>query len=461
MNKELLFSEFEPTTAKGWKQKIQYDLKGADYNATLVGDTLEGIAIKPFYTLEDIKGLPRFQFSRDHKWNIGQKIYCNNLDRAKKKALDVLNRGASALVFEIPDPTINWMALLQEIDVKTIPIYFDFAFLEKNTIQKLLDYIGNTKVQFFLNFDTLGNFARSGYWYESQEHDQQIVKEILGITNVREGVIPLCVDMSLYQNAGAHSVQQLAYGLAHANEYLNHYHSDFTRETPMIFKVAVGGNYFFEIAKLRALRWLWSTLAKEYKLPSDCHILAFPSKRNKTLYDYNVNILRTTSECMAAVLGGADTICNLPYDALYHKENEFGERIARNQLLLLREESYFDEAITAAEGCYYVEALTYQLADKALELFKNIEAAGGFLSALKKGNIQKKIKESATREQELFDGGQLMLLGSNAYQNPEDRMKNDLELDPFVTINKRKTEIAPIIERRLTEVMEQKRLENE
>ena len=164
---------------------------------------------------------------------------------------------------------------------------------------------------------------------------------------------------------------------------------------------------------------------------------------------------------MAAVLGGADTICNLPYDVLYHKENEFGERIARNQLLLLKEESYFDEAKTAAEGSYYIETLTYQLADKALELFKQLEAAGGFLAALKNGNIQKKIKESAAREQELFDNGQLMLLGSNAYQNPEDHIKNDLELDPFVIINKRKTEIAPIIEKRLTEELERKRLENE
>ena len=255
--------------------------------------------------------------------------------------------------------------------------------------------------------------------------------------------------MGLYQNAGANNIQQLAYGLAHANEYLNHFDNfpQNLKEKPLVFKVAVGPNYFFEIAKLRALRWLWQTLSAEYGLSMKCHIMAMPSKRNKTLYDYNVNMLRSTSECMAAVLGGADTVCNLPYDAVYHKDNEFGARIARNQLLLLKEESYFDEALNAAEGAYYLEDLTKQLAQKAVDLFKQIEASGGFLNELKKGVIQKKIKESATKEQEQFDQGELVLLGTNKYQNPEDRMQGNLELFPFLKQDKRKTLIAPILEK--------------
>src|SRR5690606_2264994 len=139
-------------------------------------------------------------------------------------------------------------------------------------------------------------------------------------------------------NAGANCVQQLAYTLAHANEYLNRFSVEEIpplKNSLMTVKMAVGGNYFFEIAKLRALRILWAMLAPEYHLPTELHILAVPSKRNKTLYDYNVNMLRTTTECMSAVLGGANAIGNLPYDVLYHKSNEFGERIARNQLLVL------------------------------------------------------------------------------------------------------------------------------
>ena len=164
---------------------------------------------------------------------------------------------------------------------------------------------------------------------------------------------------------------------------------------------------------------------------------------------------------MSAVLGGANTVCNLPYDALYHKDNEFGERIARNQLLLLKEESYFDEAIGASEGAYYIESLTQQLARKALELFKQLEASGGFLGELKKGAIQKKIKESATKEQEQFDSGELVLLGTNKYQNPEDKMKDNLELFPFLKTSKRTTLIEPILEKRLSESLEQNRLKDE
>ncbi|HBU78235.1 MAG TPA: methylmalonyl-CoA mutase, partial [Muricauda sp.] len=230
---------------------------------------------------------------------------------------------------------------------------------------------------------------------------------------------------------------------------------------PVTFKVAVGSNYFFEIAKIRALRWLWKSLASAYGIQSECNILAIPSKRNKTLYDYNVNMLRTTSECMSAVLGGADTASNLAYDAIYHKDNEFGERIARNQLLLLKEEGYFSEASEMAEGAYYIESLTNQLAEKALSLFKQIEKTGGFLDVLKKGTIQQKIKESAEKEQHLFDEGKIVSLGTNKYQNPQDRMKENLELYPFVKTKARKTIIEPIIEKRLAEASEQKRLNDE
>jgi methylmalonyl-CoA mutase len=225
--------------------------------------------------------------------------------------------------------------------------------------------------------------------------------------------------------------------------------------------VTVGTNYFFEIAKLRALRLLFKTLATEYNHNFDCHINATPTKRNKTLYDYNVNMLRTTTECMSAILGGADAVANLPYDALYHKDNEFGDRISRNQLLILKHESYFDKVNNPADGAYYIETLTVQLAEKALELFKDIERNGGLISQLIDGTIQRKINESGQKEQEFFDSGKEVLLGTNKYPNKNDQMKNDLELYPFVKQNARKTLITPIIEKRLAEKVEQERLSQE
>ena len=256
-------------------------------------------------------------------------------------------------------------------------------------------------------------------------------------------------------------VQQLAYAIAHANEYLNIFASLAKQAVSVTFKVSVGTNYFFEIAKLRALRLLWNTLSTEYGIASDCHIIATPTKRNKTLYDYNTNMLRTTTECMSAVLGGADTMINLPYDAIYHKDNEFGERIAINQLLLLKNESYFDKVANPADGAYYIESITQQLAEKALLLFKSIESAGGFLKQLKNHTIQKKIQESSSKEMARFKEGKEVLVGTNAYTNQNDKMKDSIEIYPFLKTNPRKTLIQPIIEKRLAEEVEQNRLNDE
>ncbi len=463
--KNFLLSEFDQVSAKQWKQKIQFDLKGADYNETLVWESLEGIKVKPFYHEEDVEGQETFSLPADHTWGIGQIIYAGNPVLANKKALDCLQRGAQSIVFQIPEPTINIEQLLKGTDLSSTPIHFQFSFLDVDHNKNILALTEGKNVKIYLNYDLLGNLAKSGNWYHIQEKDHQILDEIFQLSKNSKGTSVLGVDTSLYQNAGANMVQQLAYGLCQANEYMNHYtsvtSSTVEKSLPISFKVAIGGNYFFEIAKLRALRWLWYSLTEGYGIETDCHILALPSKRNKTLYDYNVNMLRTSSECMAAVLGGVDTVCNLPYDAIYHKDNEFGERIARNQLLLLKEESYFDEAVHAAEGNYYIESLTKQLADKALELFKKIEATGGFLKHLKEGTIQRKIKESAEKEQQLFDKEYLVLVGTNKYHNQIEKMGENLELYPFLKKDTRKTSIEPIIERRLAEQLEQNRLKNE
>ncbi len=463
MKNDSLFSEFEAVSAKQWKQKIQVDLKGADYNETLIWESLEGINVKPFYNAEDLGGKTNISTAKNYSWQIGQSIYAGNLELANRKAADVLGRGATALIFELPDADVEWSLLFKNIPLSSTPIHLKFHFLQLAPIQGLKEYIGNQSCEIYLHHDIIGNLGRSGNWFHNMAKDHKNLEEIVQLMDGNPSVSIISVDMALYQNAGANVVQQLAYGLTHVNEYLNHFDSALkdAKEKPIVFNVAIGPNYFFEIAKIKALRLLWKTISTAYGLTKECHILAFPSKRNKTLYDYNVNMLRTTSECMSAVLGGSDIVCNLPYDAIYHKDNEFGERIARNQLLLLKEESYFDEACYAAEGSYYIETLTKQLSEKALELFKQIETSGGFLNELKKGVIQNKIKASAIKEQQLFNEGELVLLGTNKYQNAQDRMKNDLELYPFLKQYKRKTLIAPILEKRLSEALEQQRLEEE
>ena len=172
-------------------------------------------------------------------------------------------------------------------------------------------------------------------------------------------------------------------------------------------------------------------------------------------------MLRTTSECMSAILGGSNTINNISYDNVFHKKNEFGERIARNQLLILQQESYLDYANTFADGSYYIESITNQLAENALQIFKDIEKSGGFLKQLKQGTIQRKITESATKEQDKFNGTEIILLGTNKQLNKNDFMKNEIEIYPFIKIKPIKTLVSPIIKKRLAQAMEIKRLENE
>jgi len=453
---KLLFNEFESISAKAWKQKIQLDLKGDDYNEALIWNSPEGIDVKPFYHADEFKNLPETSATKATSWKICQTIYVADDEQANTKALDVLSRGAESIKFIIPSEDIVLDTLLKDINFTSTSLHFELQFLSEEFVKKIIHIPSNSKSH--INLDIIGNLAKTGNWHYNLQKDHKILESIVSNSASLRSI--LSVDVSLYQNAGANMVQQLAYALAHANEYLNNFGEKVTNQ--INFSISIGTNYFFEIAKLRALQLLWKTLASEYTSNvSDCHILATPTKRNKTIYDYNTNMLRTTTECMSAILGGANTICNLPYDAVYHKDNEFGERISRNQLLILKHESYFNKVSNPADGSYYIESLTQQMAEKALALFKSIEVNGGFLKQLKQGTIQRKIKESATKEQDLFNNKEEILVGTNKHPNLNDKMKHDLELYPFVKQKKRKTLIEPIIEKRLAEKLEQERLKNE
>lgn len=451
-----LFNEFSEVSSKQWKQKIQVDLKGADYNDTLIWKTNEGIDVKPFYHKDEFENTPNVSNSKATEWKICQTIFVANTQMSNAKAIDALKRGAESLKFIIPSNDVSFNDLTKEIDLTTTPVYLELQFIDDEYIKQIALLPSNYKIT--VKNDIIGHLARTGNWYSDLKTDHlHFENNVLQSTSIS-------VDASLYQNAGATMVQQLAYALAHVNEYLNHFNNLSEKEKSAIkvtFHASVGTNYFFEIAKLRALRVLWNTLASEYGFNTNCYIFATPTKRNKTLYDYNTNMLRTTTECMSAILGGANTVCNLAYDAIYHKDNEFGERISRNQLLVLKHESYFNKVNNPSDGAYYIETLTTQLSEKALELFKDIEANGGFLKQLKEGTIQRKIKESASKEQEQFNAGEDILLGTNKHPNPNDKMKHELEIYPFVKTNARKTLIEPIIEKRLAEAIEQKRLEDE
>jgi len=448
-----LFDEFEPISAKQWKQQIQFELKGADYNETLVWESMEGIKVKPFYHSDEFDTKLTFD-TKATDCKILQNIFVFDVPKSNAKALDSLNRGADNIRFTIDNEAVSIESLMMNLPSETTIYYFNLTFLSVDYVLKLDQFATKNKYNFVLLIDPVGQLAEEGNWFQNLEKDFEAISQIQSKSRIPF----ISIRTGLYQNAGANMVQQLAYTLAHINEYFNRLEAI---SSPITIEVSVGTNYFFEIAKLRALRLLFNTLADTYNHKLHCKIVVAPTKRNKTIYDYNVNLLRTTTECMSAILGGADAIANLAYDALYHKDNEFGDRISRNQLLILKNESYFDKVNNPADGTYYIETLTEQLAEKALELFKDIEKNGGLITQLIEGTIQRKINESAEKEQELFDSGKEVLLGTNKYPNKNDKMANDLELFPFVKTNPRKTLITPIIEKRLAEKVEQERLNAE
>lgn len=445
-----LFDDFTPSSPKAWKQKIQVDLQGADYNETLLWKTEENITVKPFYTKEDSThqkiNLPQNNF------NICQSIFIDDEKIANKLAIDALKKGATAIEF-VSEKKFNIEEALKNISFGNIYVYFNFLFLDSSFISAVSKHTNSATV--FFNIDIIGNLAKTGNWFFNLKEDHNLLSQIVKNTNNS-----ICINASAYQNAGANITQQLAYALSHANEYLNYFGENAANK--MYFNFSVSGNYFFEIAKFRAFRILWKSLLKEYGVENNtAHIFSKPSLRNKTLYESKTNILRTSSECMSAILGGSNTVANISYDVLFRKSNKSSEQISLHQLLSLKEENGLQEAKNIVDGTYYIESITNQLAENALEIFKLIEKGGGFLKQLKEGIIQKKISESAVKEQTLFKNQELILIGVNKIYNKEERIKNELELFPFVKKRHQKTLIQPIIQKRLAEEVEQERLKNE
>jgi methylmalonyl-CoA mutase len=207
--------------------------------------------------------------------------------------------------------------------------------------------------------------------------------------------------------------------------------SSLTAAFKIKFSLGTGSNYFSEIAKLRAARLLWSVVNNGFNPDSgnikmDIHCVT--SKWNKTLYDPYVNLLRTQTEAMSAILGGADSLTVEPFDIVFRHPDEFSERIARNQQLILKEEAYFNKVADPAGGSYYIENLTSLIAKNAWKLFIEIEDQGGFLSCLKSGWIQRKLLESASGRKSDIASGKEILLGTNKFPDINEKAPSEIDL---------------------------------
>ncbi|MBF0596223.1 methylmalonyl-CoA mutase family protein [Faecalibacter rhinopitheci] len=421
-----LFDEFDSISEKQWKNKVQVELKGLEYNETLVWGTNDQINVKPLYTINDIdystiQPLPR----KNSDWKIISN-YTGNADQDYSFLYGF---------------DINYAPLKE---TKSIPSYLDlFINIDESNSFDELDHLKNLK---YLNLDIFGYYAQNGLWQtDTKEASYDLVRKALATTSFEKS---LAIQGEVYQNAGANHVQQLAIVLAHAVEYLEEFGTEVAEK--IYFRFAVGSNYFFEIAKLRAFRFLWKMILEQYNVESEAVIYTTNSLRNKSKLDRYNNVIRTSVEANAAILGGSDIINVKSYDELY-ETTDFGLEIAAKQQLLLQKESNLDQFTDPVAGSYYVENLTNQMAENALELFKNIQNVGGFTKALENETIQDYVYTSARKEQKEFDHKELSLIGVNKYRNTEETIENQKK-EKVV----KAALFIPIVPSRLAEKLEKK-----
>ncbi|WP_413531843.1 methylmalonyl-CoA mutase family protein [Empedobacter brevis] len=390
-----LFEDFDTISEKEWKNKVQVELKGLEYNQTLVWGTNDQINVKPLYTKDDIDYSAVEPLPKSAKdWKIISK-YTGNKNQ---------------------DYSFLYGYLIQQNQLNSsleLPNYLDLFIKYDGTSElKSLDELPNLK---YLDLDIFGYLAQNGLWLnDSEKESKKLLKEALKLNNF-EKVISIQGDV--YQNAGANHVQQLAITLAHAVEYLEHFGADIADK--IYFKFAVGSNYFFEVAKLRAFRFLWKIILEQYNKESEAFIFTSTSDRNKSKLDIYNNLIRSTVEASSAIFGSSDAVFVKSYDEV-NEESDFGLELAAKQQLLLQKESYLNQFTDPAAGSFYIESLTNQMAENALELFKTIQNAGGFVNALQNETIQDFVYTSAKKEQKDFDEQIIKLIGVNKFRNPAD-----------------------------------------
>ena len=442
-DKERLLSEFPAISTQEWKDKIVTDLKGADFERKLVWRTNEGFNVNPFYRREDLEGLstpkvmpaeyPYVRSTRmDNEWLIRQDINVNDPKEANEKALDILNKGITSLGFKLRRDQVNketLAILLKGIMPEAIELNFSccisVAAQLAGELATYLTEVGADVAQCkgSINFDPFKKQLVKGIsnpqWVPTCA---QLLDAIRPLPQYRV----LTVNALNINNAGAYIYQELGYALSWGAELIDklteagYSIEELTSRIKFVF--GVGSNYFMELAKFRAARWLWAEIIGAYgdQYKGDAakiHMHAVTSTWNKTIYDAHVNLLRTQTEAMSATLGGVDSLTVQPFDVTYQESDNFSERIARNQQLLLKEESHFDKVIDPAAGSYYIEHLTNALAEQAWKLFLAVEEEGGFAAAVEAGSVQKAVNASNAKRHAAVAARKEIFLGTNQFPN--------------------------------------------
>lgn len=454
MAEEKLFTEFPPISTEQWEATINKDLKGADYEKKLVWRTDEGFNVRPYYRAENLKDIDylntlpaEFPYTRgakadNNKWEIVQEIEEADPAKANAIALDALKRGATTIAVNAQqlDNANALAALLNDIDLNKTGVQFNHVKSYLDLVKLFLQYVeekgyDKDSVSGSINFDPLTYRLKHNKFYFSQKEDMMQAVELLNMVEGMKNFKLINVNGIVLHNAGSTIVQELGYTLALANEYLAFCTENGIKPekvaSRMQLTLSVGSNYFMEIAKLRAARLLWSTIVAQYKPACDCaykiRINTVASTWNKTLYDPYVNMLRSTTEGMSAVIGGSDAISLQPFDVAYKESDDFSRRIARNVQVILKEEAFMDRVVDPAAGSYYVETLTNAIAEHAWTLFQSVEANGGALKAIEDGSLKAEIEKSCQKRDMDIATRRYILLGTNQYPNINETMADKIE----------------------------------
>lgn len=439
-SKEKLFSDFPEISTKTWMEKIEIDLKGADFERKLVWRTNEGFTVNPFYRSEDIKGfawmdnLPgRFPYVRSTKkenaWYVRQEIKVTNFSEANKKAHAWLEHGVNSFGFELPKKeltTENIAILLNGINPEKTELNFRTCIRHTLKLTKLIvDYLTAQNIDAekcfgSIEYDPFRKILLKGQDAPEWENE---VTEIVKISTPLPHYRVISITGNYFNNAGAYIYQELAYSISYGNQILSKLiEKDIEPKTAaekIKFKFGIGSNYFMEIAKFRAARWLWAQIVNAYnidKKAAKINVHAITSQFNLTMFDPNVNMLRTQTEAMSAAIGEVDSITITPFNAIFETPNVFSERIAINQQLLLKEESHFEKVTDPSAGSYYIENLTKSIAEQAWKHFLETEKKG-FYNALKEGVVQDIVNTAADNRFKALARRKEILLGTNQYPN--------------------------------------------
>lgn len=350
-----------------WENLVKKQLKTEDIYSVLSKENLEEITVKPYYdsVQKPLVNLPKIEESTHlvakYHESLEQDVFAfildQNVENLEEKTIFVNNLDLAGHIS--PKEEDQYFSLIDVFDEKEATI------------------------------------------------NDQLFKELLS----KEFKRNICVDISLHQNAGAAIYQQLGIALAKTKELVEVYGAEVLNK--LIFRIAIGGNYFFEMAKLRAFKMVFNQLSKEYGLDEIPYIFAETSLRNKAVSDNENNLIRSTLELASAMIGGADAVFSNNY--LVDRSTENSEEISFKQQIVLAYESIINVFEDASNGSYYVEDITQQIAEKSWALFVEMEEAGGYLELLKQGIVQKKIYDHAVEEQRWVEEGKIKLIGVNLY----------------------------------------------